>query len=302
MRPFPATSPVPAASSLPASPPAPRPPLPARRTAPMPAAARRRSAFTLIEMLIAVTLVLLMMGLFAQIFGLAAETVSTRKGMASNDQKSRLLADRIKKDLDARTMDVVYPFAGAQLTYDLNRVNNADPATPVTGWRPKQAFDEVEGQYVFEDAALSRPLWEARPARVPDDPARQGYWSFSENDPDDDGDDVLSFTTDRRKRSYRGDADFSPARGRAAVLYPFGALGGSVPLADQPATDSYVAVGVGAKASFEESPLANPGHPNAGVAAAANAVLGAVAAGGGRAPMRPSRCSCGTGTSSASGG
>ncbi len=62
------------------------------------------SGFTLVEMLVAVTLVLLMMTLFAQIFTLAADSVSTQRSIANNDQKVRALTTIVRADLDKRTM------------------------------------------------------------------------------------------------------------------------------------------------------------------------------------------------------
>lgn len=64
---------------------------------------RRASAFTLVEMLVAIGLVLLMMTLFAQIFGLASEVMGTQKGLAENDQRARMLVTILRNDLDKRT-------------------------------------------------------------------------------------------------------------------------------------------------------------------------------------------------------
>ena len=262
------------------------------RTAPMTAdrrQARRRPArsrtdrggFTLIEMLIAVTLVLLMMTLFAQVFGLATETMSMRKGMAANDQKGRLLASRIGQDLDARTVDVVYPFSGAQLAYRPTRLDPSDPTSPITGWGPK--FAEFNGNTVYTTPSLTdgTEVWQAVIPEVPEDDRRRGFFSISENDPDDDGDDVISFTTDRTKRAKRADADFSPARGRAAVL-PAG--DGSAPLAPgQPALDPLTPSGADGEERFAGGALSDASHPSAAygaaygnVAAAASAVIGNV--------------------------
>ena len=264
-------------------------PRPAAMTA---AAARRsltsraRAGFTLIEMLIAVTLVLLMMTLFAQVFGLATESMSARKGMAANDQKGRLLADRFAKDFDARTVRRVMPFAGAQLTYQPAFQTAGDPSTPIVGWEPKQA--EAEGEFVYTDSALTTALWEARVPEVPEDTERLGYWTFSENDPDDDGDDVLTFTTDRTRRAKRADADFSPARGRAAVIVATGAgvktlRGGGVvaPVPGQPALDTLSASGAREGEAYGSGAMADVGYSVAGdpygdVGAAATAAVAGV--------------------------
>ncbi|MDP1798833.1 MAG: type II secretion system protein, partial [Planctomycetaceae bacterium] len=67
--------------------------------------------FTLVEMLVAVALVLLMMSLFAQVFQLAGGTITTQRGIAENDQRSRTFQNVIKADLDKRTFRVVMPWA-----------------------------------------------------------------------------------------------------------------------------------------------------------------------------------------------
>ena len=70
----------------------------------------RRAGFTLVEMLVAVTLVLLMMSMFASIFQMASESLSTQRGIANNDQKARAFAIRLRSDLDKRTFRSVIPF------------------------------------------------------------------------------------------------------------------------------------------------------------------------------------------------
>src|SRR5690349_21540281 len=69
-----------------------------------------RRGFTLVEMLVSVTLVLLMMLMFAEIYGLAQDSISKQKGIAENDQKARILTQVIRRDLDTRTFRSVYPF------------------------------------------------------------------------------------------------------------------------------------------------------------------------------------------------
>ncbi|MFH5806358.1 type II secretion system protein J, partial [Alienimonas sp. DA493] len=213
--------------------------------------AAARGGFTLIEMLISVTLVLLMMALFAQVFGLATETVSTRKGMASNDQKSRLLSNRLGQDLDARTFERVVPFPGATLRYvpvDAAGVPISVSGNDVAGWGPEQ--EVVEGTVsgpVFQTSdvnpASGIPLHKAAVTETSsadyEPRRRRGIFSISENDPDSDTDDRLTFTTDARKRTRRGDIDFSPVRGRAAVLTTDAQVysGSGDIAADQPATD-----------------------------------------------------------------
>ncbi len=69
------------------------------------------SGFTLVEMLVAVTLVLIMMSMFAEIFQIAGGSIAKTRGLAENDQRSRTLQTIIKADLDKRSYRWVYPFA-----------------------------------------------------------------------------------------------------------------------------------------------------------------------------------------------
>lgn len=69
-----------------------------------------RRGFTLVEMMISVTLVLMMMLMFAEIYSLAQQTISTQKGIAENDQKARILVEVLRRDLDTRTFRSIYPF------------------------------------------------------------------------------------------------------------------------------------------------------------------------------------------------
>lgn len=73
-----------------------------------------RFGFTLVEMLISVTLVLLMMSMFAQVFQMAGSSISKQRGLAENDQRSRTLQTILKADLDKRTFRWVYPFAALE--------------------------------------------------------------------------------------------------------------------------------------------------------------------------------------------
>ncbi len=68
-----------------------------------------RSAFTLVEMLVSVTLVLLMMTLFASIFQMATGTMGKQRAISEQDQRARALTTVIRKDLQHRTSR--YPFA-----------------------------------------------------------------------------------------------------------------------------------------------------------------------------------------------
>ena len=81
-----------------------------RTTSPVHSAVGARG-FTLVEMLVAVALVLLMMGMFAEVFQIAGGSIAKTRGLAENDQRSRTLQTIIKADLDKRSFRWVYPFA-----------------------------------------------------------------------------------------------------------------------------------------------------------------------------------------------
>ena len=86
-----------------------------------------RSGFTLIEMLVSVTLVLLMMVMFGEVFQLATGSVSKQRIMADNDQNARTLVTLLRADLDKRTFRTVVPF-----------FPNESSATSVTPFRDKR--------------------------------------------------------------------------------------------------------------------------------------------------------------------
>jgi len=69
-----------------------------------------RSGFTLIEMLVSVTLVLLMMVMFGEVFQLATGSVNRQRVIADNDQNARTIVTVIRGDLDKRTTRTVVPF------------------------------------------------------------------------------------------------------------------------------------------------------------------------------------------------
>lgn len=69
-----------------------------------------RSAFTLVEMLVSVALVLLMMSMFAAIFGMATNSVANQRGIAENDQRARALVTILRNDFSNRTNRFPFPF------------------------------------------------------------------------------------------------------------------------------------------------------------------------------------------------
>jgi prepilin-type N-terminal cleavage/methylation domain-containing protein len=71
---------------------------------------RSADGFTLVEMMIAVALVLLIMAMFAEIFQIAAGSLSKQRGISENDQRGRFLDTMIRGDLNKRTFRDVVPF------------------------------------------------------------------------------------------------------------------------------------------------------------------------------------------------
>ena len=127
-----------------------------------------RSAFTLVEMLVAVALVVLMMSLFASVFQLASGSISVQRGIAENDQRSRSLFTIFRNDIKHRSMKSVLPF---------------------TAGEPIAEADDTYFSVTNYDL-------------------RKGYFYISENDINNDADDVLQFTVklDGNNRDYFGQA------------------------------------------------------------------------------------------------
>jgi type II secretory pathway pseudopilin PulG len=69
-----------------------------------------RAGFTLVEMLVSVTLVLLMMTMFAQIFSVATSSVGKQRVISENDQKARSISTVIRGDVAKRTFTYPFPF------------------------------------------------------------------------------------------------------------------------------------------------------------------------------------------------
>jgi len=83
---------------------------------------RLRSAFTLVEMLVAVALISILMLMFAQIFSLASDVVGQQRGIAANDQVERQLRTAFRNDLNHRTFRDVRPFESADTSLDNQRL------------------------------------------------------------------------------------------------------------------------------------------------------------------------------------
>lgn len=62
-----------------------------------------RAAFTLVELLVATALVLLIMVMMAQVFGVALGTINSQTAIAHNDQKARMLTAQVRNDLQEMT-------------------------------------------------------------------------------------------------------------------------------------------------------------------------------------------------------
>lgn len=81
-----------------------------------------RVGFTLVEMLVAVTLVLLMMVMFGEMFQIATGSVTKQRIMADNDQNVRTFISVIRADLDKRTFRTLIPYFPGELS--------SNPGTP----------------------------------------------------------------------------------------------------------------------------------------------------------------------------
>jgi type II secretory pathway pseudopilin PulG len=73
-----------------------------------------RAAFTLVEMLISVTLVLLMMTMFTSVFQMATESLSKQRSIAASDQKLRSMTTTLRADFAKRSARQVFPFLPAE--------------------------------------------------------------------------------------------------------------------------------------------------------------------------------------------
>lgn len=80
--------------------------------------------FTLVEMLVSVTLVLLMMVMFGEIFQVASNSVTKQRALADNDQHARTFATVFRADLDKRSFRTLVPFFPGELA--------SQPGTPFT--------------------------------------------------------------------------------------------------------------------------------------------------------------------------
>ena len=63
-----------------------------------------RSAFTIIELLVAITLTLILMGVVAQVFSLVGETVTNNRSIIEMIDRHRSATDRMQSDLQGHTV------------------------------------------------------------------------------------------------------------------------------------------------------------------------------------------------------
>lgn len=124
-----------------------------------------RQGFTLTEMLVATALVVLIMLMFAQIYGSAVGSIREQRGLANNDQKARIIETTLRNDLQS-------------MTY-------RQPVAP---------YGNVQGIVAMasgDDLII--------------DPTHQrGYFFFDENTRSNDRDDIIQFTIQIRG-NQRGD-------------------------------------------------------------------------------------------------
>ncbi len=89
------------------------------------------AGFTLVEMLVATALVLLIMLLFASIYGAAVGTITEQRGLANVDSKARTIDSLIRRDLEKMTF--------RQLT--TAGTKGIVPLAPGDEVDPRQVFD-----------------------------------------------------------------------------------------------------------------------------------------------------------------
>ncbi len=71
----------------------------------------------MVEMLVAVTLVLIMMMMFAEVFEIASGMHHRVRGLARNDQRARIMQNIINSDISKRTFRLMVPFAQNETGY-----------------------------------------------------------------------------------------------------------------------------------------------------------------------------------------
>ncbi|GDY09784.1 hypothetical protein LBMAG52_32700 [Planctomycetia bacterium] len=104
---------------------------------------RSRAGFTLVEMLMAVTLVLIMMVMFAEVFQIAGGAVTKQRTLADNDQNARTFATIMRADLDKRTFRTLLPFYPGEPTNSATSFNNRQGYFYISSNDPGDSSDDV---------------------------------------------------------------------------------------------------------------------------------------------------------------
>ncbi|MCR9202748.1 MAG: type II secretion system GspH family protein [Planctomycetaceae bacterium] len=142
---------------------------------------RCNRGFTLVEMLVSVTLVLLMMTMFASVFQIATSSVSQQQANSENDQKARVLMNVIRADFEKRSYRDLQPYTGPWATTGIN---------PTLG-----------------ESSLTSPTSFGN---------RSGYLYISTNNADNYSDDMIQLTIDADQTSQN--TDETEIFGRASAL------------------------------------------------------------------------------------
>jgi prepilin-type N-terminal cleavage/methylation domain-containing protein len=167
-------------------------------------AALGRQGFTLVEMLIAVTLVLLMMVLFAEIFGLASESMELQRAIADGDQNVRSVTTVLRSDLQKRTFRDVVPYSSLEnLDFQTTPFSNRQGYIYISLNDPDNATDNLlqftVRSTITKDIGDETPYYGRatgivqRTPAVPD-PARS-VRANPQQPEHDDGELALNFTT-----------------------------------------------------------------------------------------------------------
>ena len=109
----------------------------------MPKPRLSRSGFTLIEMLMAVTLVLIMMVMFAEVFQIAGGSVTKQRTLADNDQNARTFVTIMRADLDKRTFRTLLPFYPGEPSNSATPFNNRPGYFYISTNDPGDSTDDV---------------------------------------------------------------------------------------------------------------------------------------------------------------
>ena len=104
---------------------------------------RSRAGFTLVEMLMAVTLVLIMMVMFAEVFQIAGGAVTKQRTLADNDQNARTFATIMRADLDKRTFRTLLPFYPGEPSNSATSFNNRRGYFYISANNPADGSDDV---------------------------------------------------------------------------------------------------------------------------------------------------------------